>query len=139
MLFRKQVALQPAAVAHPLDLGQPYVEHLSRIVPFVDRRGHIQPLVALQPDQLAAQRMRQHLGDLGLADPGVAFEKQRTLQFERQKHHRRQRASGKIVVGLQHGHRFIDAGGHGGLCGLGHHHSGAAGKAGYVSRDYSVW
>ena len=40
----------------------------ARIVPLVDRRGDVEPLVALQADQPAPERGGQHLGDLGLAD-----------------------------------------------------------------------
>src|SRR5579871_5959863 len=46
-------------------------------VPLVDSGGRIETLIALQADQLAPEARRQHLGDLGLADTGLAFEKQR--------------------------------------------------------------
>jgi hypothetical protein len=38
----------------------------------------------LQPDQPAAQRGGDRLGDLGLADARLAFEKQRFAEFQRQ-------------------------------------------------------
>jgi len=56
-------------------LGEPDLDHLPRIVPLIDRRGDIEPLIALEANKPAPQRARQHLGDLGLADPGLALEK----------------------------------------------------------------
>ena len=58
-------------------LGDADRDHLRGIVPLVDRGRDVEPLVALQPDQPAPERRRQHLGDLGLADAGLAFEEQR--------------------------------------------------------------
>ena len=58
-------------------LGEPDLDHLPRVVPFVDRRRDVEAFVALQPDELAAERRREHLGDLGLADARLAFEEQR--------------------------------------------------------------
>ena len=58
-------------------LGEPDRDHLRGVVPLVDRGRDVEALVALQADQPAAERRRQHLGDLGLADAGLAFEEQR--------------------------------------------------------------
>ena len=61
----------------PADFGEPDLDHLPRVVPFVDRGRDVEPFVALQPDELPAERLREHLGDLGLADARLAFEEQR--------------------------------------------------------------
>ena len=63
-----------------LRLGRAHVQQLRRVVPFVERLALLQPVVALQPQQLARQRGGQRLGQLGLADAGLAFEQQRALQ-----------------------------------------------------------
>ena len=58
-------------------LGEPDRHHLRRIVPLVDRARDIEAFVALQADQLSIERGGENLGDLGLADARLAFEKQR--------------------------------------------------------------
>jgi hypothetical protein len=55
-------------------------EKLRLIVPLVDRCVGVQPFVALQADQRPAEHRGEGLGDLGLADAGLAFEHQRPLQ-----------------------------------------------------------
>src|SRR6185312_5991164 len=92
-------------------LGEADLYHLPRVVPFVDRGGDVEPLIALQPDQPPLQRRRQHLGDLGLADPGLAFEKQRPLQVQGEVHRRRQAAVGDVVGAAQHRQALLDRGG----------------------------
>ena len=52
-------------------------EELALVVPLVERGVLVQALVALQADQLGAAHRGQRLGDLGLADAGLAFEQQR--------------------------------------------------------------
>ena len=94
-------------------LGQPDLQHLALVVPLVDRRGHVQALVALQPHQPAAERLGQHLGDLGLADAGLAFQKQRAAEAQREVECGRQRAVGDIVAALEQrrwSHRWRRAG-----------------------------
>ena len=49
------------------------LDHLRGVVPLVECRGDVEPLVALQPDQRPVERGGQHLGDLGLADTRLAF------------------------------------------------------------------
>ena len=94
-------------------LGEADLDHLARIVPLVDRRGDIETLVALQADEPALQCRRQHLGDLGLAHPGLAFEKQRPLQMQRQVHRRRQAAIGDVIGAAEQGECVGDGGGQG--------------------------
>ena len=86
---------------------KPDRDHLRGAVPLIDRGRDIESLVALQPDQLAPQRRRQHLGDLGLADAGLAFEKQRPAHAQRQIGHGRERTLGEITArGQQFEHRI---------------------------------
>ena len=86
---------------------QPDRDHLRGAVPLIDRGGDVEAFIALQPDQLAPQRRRQHLCDFGLADAGLAFEKQRPAHAQRQIGHRRQRTLGEIAArGQQLEHRI---------------------------------
>ena len=59
-----------------LDLGGPKPQQLLGVVPLVQRLGGVEPLVALQPDELPAEHVGQHPGDLGLAHAGLALEQQ---------------------------------------------------------------
>ena len=86
-------------------------DHLRGVVPFVDRRGDVEALVALQADEAAAERRGQHLGDLGLADPGLALEEQRPAHLEREKQHGRERPVGEIVGGREQIEGCVDRGG----------------------------
>jgi hypothetical protein len=73
------------------------VQQLRGVVPFVERLALLQPVVALQAQQLALQRLRQRLGQLGLADAGLAFEQQRALQLQREEHGRGQAPVGEVA------------------------------------------
>jgi hypothetical protein len=89
------------AVAPSVDLARGLLhadfDHLGGVVPLIDRRGNVQPLVALQADELAAERFGQHLGDLGLADTGLALEEQRALHAQAQEQHGGKRPVGDIA------------------------------------------
>ena len=93
----EHVVLDALAVVLALRLGGADRDHLRGVVPLVDRGRDVEALVALQPDQPAAERLRQHLGDLGLADAGLAFEEDRPAHLQRQEQHGRERAVGEIV------------------------------------------
>ena len=82
-------------------LEQPHLEQLAGVVPLVDRVVDVEPLVALEADQLGAQRRRQHPGHRGLADAGFALEEQRPAQREREIHRHRQRAVGDVALGVE--------------------------------------
>jgi hypothetical protein len=56
------------------------VEELAGVVPLVDGLGGVDPLVALEPEQLAPRPAGQDLGHLGLADAGLALEQQGSAQ-----------------------------------------------------------
>ncbi len=79
-------------------LGGAQVQQLAGVVPVVHGLGHVDALVALQPDQLTAGRDRQRLGQLGLADAGFALEQQRSVQRHRQEHRRRDPLVGQVSV-----------------------------------------
>ena len=100
--------LDPVAVVVALGFGDADRDHLRGVIPLVDRRRDVEPLVALQPDQPAPERRRQHLGDLGLADAGLAFEEQRPAHAQRQEQHRRQRAVGEVIRRRQELERLVD-------------------------------
>ena len=55
-------------------------EQLALIVPFVERRADVEPLVALHADELGAVHGGERLRDLGLADPGLALDQERALE-----------------------------------------------------------
>ena len=79
-------------------LEQPDLEQLARIVPLVERLRDVEPFVTLKADQLGAERRRQRLGDLGLADAGLAFEKQGPPQLQREVNRDRQTPIGDIEL-----------------------------------------
>ena len=87
------------AAAGSAGLGRPQVQELAGVVPLVDGLGHVDALVALQPQQLAARPGGQHLGHLGLAHPGLALEQQRAVQGQGQEDRRGQALVGQVAVG----------------------------------------
>ena len=107
----EHVVFEPRAIMFAFGLGDADRDHLRGVIPLIDRGGDVEPLVALQPDQPAAEGRRQHLGDLGLADAGLAFEEDRPAHFQRQIKHGAERAVGKIVGLGQELDRGVDRGG----------------------------
>src|SRR5690606_12523865 len=73
-------------------------EHLARVVPLINRVRDVQSLIALQANQVGAEDRGQNLGDLGLADAGLAFEQQRLGQLQRQENRRREARVGDILL-----------------------------------------
>src|ERR687894_2634838 len=72
-----EVPLQaPRVLLGPEGLRRPDVKELPRVVPLVDGLEDVDALVALEPDQGRIQNAREDLGDLGLAHPGLALEKE---------------------------------------------------------------
>ena len=61
--------------------GHTNMQDLPGIVPFVQRRLCVQPLVALQTDQRRIEYAGQHFGNLRLAYAGFPFEQQRFFQI----------------------------------------------------------
>ena len=90
--------------------GQADLDHLPRHVPFVRGLRDVQAFVALHAQQRCLQRGGQRLGELGLADAGLAFQQQRALQLQRQEHGGGQAAVGVVAGRLQGLHQGIDRG-----------------------------
>jgi hypothetical protein len=61
-------------------LGRAQRQQLPLPVPVVERLVDVDALVALQPDQARPGRRGKRLGDLRLADPGLALEQQRLAE-----------------------------------------------------------
>ena len=73
------------------------MQQLRGVVPFVQGFTLLQPVIALQADQLPLQRNRQRLGQFSFTDTRLAFEQQGALQFQRQKHGGSQTAVSKVA------------------------------------------
>ena len=74
-------------------------EELALVVPLVERGLLVEALVALQADELGAVHRGERLGHLGLADAGLAFEQQRTLEELHQPQRSRDVAVGNVAGG----------------------------------------
>ena len=59
-------------------------QHLAGKIPFVERGGSVDALVALQAQQRAAEHAGNRLGGFGLADTRRAFQQQRFAQRQRE-------------------------------------------------------
>ena len=77
------------------------LEQLPRVVPLVDRVRDVEPLVALQPDQIGVERPRRRRGERRLADAGLALEKQRPPEPQRQEQRHREAAVGDVLLARQ--------------------------------------
>ena len=104
----EHVVLDPLAVVVAFGLGDADRDHLRGVIPLVDRRRDVEPLVALQADQPAPERRRQHLGDLGLADAGLAFQEDRPAHAQRQEQHGGERTVGQVIRRRQEFERLVD-------------------------------
>ena len=71
-------------------LDGPEVQDLSREVPVVERLGGVDSLVALEPDQLEVERLRERLGEGGLAGAGLTLEQDRATETDGEEGHRGQ-------------------------------------------------
>ena len=60
-------------------------QHLRGVVPLVERRRRVHALVALEPDEVAAEHLGKRLPRLGLAHPGCALQQQRLAEREGEK------------------------------------------------------
>ena len=78
-------------------LGQADRQQLARIVPLVQRLGGVDAVVALQPDQRRVQHLRERLGGLGLADPGLPLQQQRLREAEAEEERGRQALVDEVV------------------------------------------
>ncbi len=70
--------------------GLPQPQQLTRVVPFVERMGGIDALIALQADERSPKERGQGLGGLRLTHPGRALQKQRFAKLQAEKDGNRQ-------------------------------------------------
>ena len=110
----EDVRFEALLVGLPGRLGDPDLDHLPGVVPLIDGRGHVEPLVALEAHELAAEGRRQDLADLSLAHPRLALEEQGTAELQGQEDGRRQAAVGHVVARAEQRQRIIDGPGKGG-------------------------
>ena len=89
IFFREDIVLEFGPVRRAARFGETDRHHLPGIIPFVNSRGDIEPLIALQPDVIAAERFRQNLGDFRLADTGLPFQQNGAAKFQRKEDHGR--------------------------------------------------
>jgi hypothetical protein len=64
------------------DLAGTDRKQLARVIPFIGSRCDVETFVALQPDQLRAERLRENACQLGLAGTGLALDEQRFRTIE---------------------------------------------------------
>ena len=83
---------------HLAFLQRPRVEELARVVPLVERLRGVDPLVALEPDQVGLEDAGERLPDLGLADPRLPFEEQRPAHRDGQEDRGREAPVGQVVL-----------------------------------------
>ena len=82
-------------------LVHPDRQQLPWVVPIIERGPGIQPLEALQPDQLAPGRGGEHLGNLGLPAARLALYEQGLAQAGAQEHRCREGRLRDVGLGGQ--------------------------------------
>ena len=92
-------------------LREPDRHHLRGIVPFIDRRRDIEAFIALQSNQLSAERGSEHFRDFRLADARLALEQEGPTEAQAQEDDGRQRALRDIGGAAQQRERFVDRSG----------------------------
>src|SRR5260221_162542 len=103
-------------------------QHLPRVVPFIERGGGVDALVALQAYQPAAKRCGDRLRRFGLADAGSAFEQQRLAERKAEIGRGRDALVGEVISRAQRllqRLRAVDAGN----VGANHHQRRACARA----------
>ena len=98
--------------------GEADLHHLARDVPLVGGLVDAEAFVALDADQLGAERLGERLGQLGLADAGFTFQEERSLEGEGEEGGGGEAAVGDVVLPGQEGDDVIDGErGHGRIVG----------------------
>ncbi len=87
-----------AAVAEALQ-----VQQLAGVVPLIQRLARVDALIALQAHQLSTAGGGQRLGELGLADAGLALQEQRPPEHRGKVHGGGQPPVGQVVLGREAG------------------------------------
>ena len=93
-------------------LGRLQMQHLPWIVPLVERGLRVEPLVALEADELGVQDAGEDLRDLGLAHPGVALDEERLAHLDREVEGGRHVRVGDVGLPLEGVHHRADRGFH---------------------------
>ena len=87
--MRNGLAVELAPRARPIErvgrVENAQFEELARVVPLVQRVTDVEAFIALEANQIGAERGGHRSGQRGLADAGLALEEQRPFQAERQK------------------------------------------------------
>jgi hypothetical protein len=98
-LLREHVVvdLVPAVVV----LARLDAQELLLVVPLVERARLVEPLVALQPDELGTNRGGDRLRELGLADACGPLDEQRLAEAVRQEDRRRDGVVGQVAGGAE--------------------------------------
>ena len=104
----KDVAGERLAVAVAHRLRQANFDHLPRVVPLVDGRRDVEPFVTLEAQQGTPEPFRQHRGECGLADPGLALEEERAVQAEGDEQAGCQVAIRHVVAAGEQRERLVD-------------------------------
>ena len=86
-------------------------QQLLAVVPLIQRLRLVQPLVALQPHELAAEIAGQRLGELGLADARRPLDEHGLAELGRQVGDERGRLAGQVAHRAQARGDFCDGGG----------------------------
>ncbi len=95
-LLGEDVGLDRLPVALVLAVGLD-AEELLLVVPLVDGLRLVEALVALQPDEPRAERGRDGLGELGLADAGGPFDEHGLAEPVGEEHDPRDARVGQVV------------------------------------------
>ncbi len=77
-----QLAVRARAIQFVRRFKNTQLEQLTGVVPLVQRMADIEPFVALQSNQVGAERRGRGSSQCRLADTGFAFEKQGAAQAE---------------------------------------------------------
>src|SRR5581483_1460290 len=84
------------------------VQKLLGVFPFIERLALIQPFVALKPNQVLAERRRQHLRKVGFAHARRPLNKDRFLERTRQVDDGRDSPARNIIVLGEPLDNFVD-------------------------------
>src|SRR4051812_37942699 len=84
-------------------------QQLLAVVPFVERLGLVEALVALQAHEAAVEVLRQRTGELRLADAGRALDEDRLAELGGQVGDERGRLAGEVADGAQARGDVVDA------------------------------
>ncbi len=95
IFFREDLVLNRIGIRAMMRLDR---QQLPLVIPFVQRGGLVQPLIALQADQLGPMHAGERLGDLGLANPRLTFQQQRALEHLHERDRGRKLGVGDVAA-----------------------------------------